>query len=109
MAGIGFGLPDLLHPDEPAYVLQALAIAARLPNGLTFANPPLFKYLLLGEYAENKCQQSDEKERERRRRQLPGRADVVTADHTHWEGMRASPLLLTTPKRWRMITREDAG
>jgi hypothetical protein len=32
-------------------VLQALAVAARLPNGLTFANPPLFKYLLLAEYA----------------------------------------------------------
>jgi len=32
-------------------VLQALAVAARLPNGLTFANPPLSKYLLLGEYA----------------------------------------------------------
>ena len=48
--GIGFGLPDLFHSDEPAYVLQALAIAARLPNGLTFANPPLFKYLLLGGY-----------------------------------------------------------
>jgi hypothetical protein len=32
-------------------VLQALAVAARLPNGLTFANPPLFKYLLLSEYA----------------------------------------------------------
>jgi len=31
-------------------VLQALAVAARLPNGLTFANPPLFKCLLLGEY-----------------------------------------------------------
>ena len=31
-------------------MLQALAVAARLPNGLTFANPPLFKYLLLGEY-----------------------------------------------------------
>jgi len=32
-------------------VLQALAVAARLPNGLTVADPPLFKYLLLGEYA----------------------------------------------------------
>ncbi len=32
-------------------MLQALAVAARLPNGLTFANPPLFKYLLLVEYA----------------------------------------------------------
>jgi hypothetical protein len=49
--GIGFGLPQLYHPDEPAYVLQALAVGARLPNGLTFANPPLFKYILLGEYA----------------------------------------------------------
>ena len=49
--GIGFGLPELLHPDEPAYVLQALAVGRGLPNGLTFANPPLFKYVLLAEYA----------------------------------------------------------
>jgi hypothetical protein len=49
--GIGFGLPDLYHPDEPAYVLQALAVGRGLPNGLTFANPPLYKYMLLGEYA----------------------------------------------------------
>jgi hypothetical protein len=49
--GIGFGLPDLDHPDEPAYVLQALAVGRGLPDGLTFANPPLFKYLLLVEYA----------------------------------------------------------
>jgi hypothetical protein len=49
--GIGFGLPELLHPDEPAYVLQALAVARGLPDGLTFANPPLFKYALLAEYA----------------------------------------------------------
>jgi hypothetical protein len=49
--GIGFGLPELFHPDEPAYVLQALAVGSRLPDGLTFANPPLFKYLLLAEYA----------------------------------------------------------
>jgi hypothetical protein len=48
--GIGFGLPYLYHPDEPAYVLQALAIARGLPGGLTFANPPLYKYLLLAEY-----------------------------------------------------------
>ena len=41
----------MFHPDEPAYVLQALAVASGLPDGLTFANPPLFKYLLLGEYA----------------------------------------------------------
>jgi hypothetical protein len=44
-------LPELFHPDEPAYVLQALAVGRGLPNGLTFANPPLFKYLLLAEYA----------------------------------------------------------
>ena len=43
--GIGFGLPLLYHPDEPAYVLQALAVGRGLPDGLTFANPPLFKYL----------------------------------------------------------------
>ena len=49
--GIGFGLPELFHPDEPAYVLQALAVGLGIPDGLTFANPPLFKYLLLGEYA----------------------------------------------------------
>jgi 4-amino-4-deoxy-L-arabinose transferase-like glycosyltransferase len=49
--GIGFGLPQLYHPDEPAYVLQALAVGRGLPDGLTFANPPLFKYLLLAEYA----------------------------------------------------------
>lgn len=48
--GIGFGLPELFHPDEPAYVLQALAIGRGLPNGLTFADPPLFKYVLLGEF-----------------------------------------------------------
>ncbi|HEX8967738.1 MAG TPA: glycosyltransferase family 39 protein [Chloroflexota bacterium] len=47
--GIGFGLPELYHPDEPAYVLQALAVARGLPDGLTFADPPLFKYVLLGE------------------------------------------------------------
>jgi hypothetical protein len=44
-------LPELFHPDEPAYVLQALAVGHGLPGGLTFANPPLFKYLLLAEYA----------------------------------------------------------
>lgn len=49
--GIGSGLPELFHPDEPAYVLQALAVGRGLPDGLTFANPPLFKYLLLVEYA----------------------------------------------------------
>lgn len=49
--GIGFGLPRTYHPDEPAHVLQALAVARGLPGGLTFANPPLYKYLLLGEYA----------------------------------------------------------
>jgi Dolichyl-phosphate-mannose-protein mannosyltransferase len=49
--GIGFGLPELYHPDEPAYVLQALAVGRGLPDGLTFANPPLFKYVLLAEYA----------------------------------------------------------
>jgi hypothetical protein len=48
--GIGFGLPATYHPDEPAYVLQALAVARGLPGGLTFADPPLFKYVLLGEY-----------------------------------------------------------
>jgi len=32
-------------------VLQALAVGRGLPEGLTFANPPLFKYLLLAEYA----------------------------------------------------------
>jgi dolichyl-phosphate-mannose-protein mannosyltransferase len=32
-------------------VLQALAVGGRLPNGLTFANPPLFKYVLLTAYA----------------------------------------------------------
>jgi hypothetical protein len=49
--GIGFGLPELFHPDEPAYVLQALAVGRGLPDGLTFANPPLHKYILVGEYA----------------------------------------------------------
>jgi hypothetical protein len=49
--GIGFGLPQTYHPDEPAYVLQALAVGRGLPGGLTFANPPLDKYLLLAEYA----------------------------------------------------------
>lgn len=32
-------------------MLQALAVASRLPDGLTFANPPLFKYFLVAEYA----------------------------------------------------------
>src|SRR5688572_23346888 len=49
--GITFGLPDLYHPDEPQHVLQALAVARGLPGGLTFGNPPLYKYLLLAEYA----------------------------------------------------------
>jgi hypothetical protein len=49
--GISFGLPELFHPDEPAYVLQALAVGRGVPDGLTFANPPLFKYLLVVEYA----------------------------------------------------------
>ena len=51
MWGVGFGLPELYHPDEPAYVLQALAVGRGLPDGLSFANPPLFKYVLLAEYA----------------------------------------------------------
>lgn len=32
-------------------MLQALAVGRGLPNGLTFANPPLYKYVLLAEYA----------------------------------------------------------
>jgi hypothetical protein len=48
--GTTFGLPFTYHPDEPAHVLQALAVARGLPQGLTFNNPPLYKYLLLGEY-----------------------------------------------------------
>jgi 4-amino-4-deoxy-L-arabinose transferase-like glycosyltransferase len=48
--GINFGLPYLYHPDEPAHVLQALAVIRGLPNGLTFANPPLYKYLLAAVY-----------------------------------------------------------
>src|SRR5919199_2744180 len=48
--GIAYGLPYPYHFDEPQYVLQALAIARGLPNGLTFANPPLYKYVLLAEY-----------------------------------------------------------
>ena len=32
--GIGFGLPRTYHPDEPAHVLQALAVARGLPGGL---------------------------------------------------------------------------
>jgi 4-amino-4-deoxy-L-arabinose transferase-like glycosyltransferase len=48
--GLGFGLPDTLHPDEPQYVLQALALARGQPSGVTFANPPLMKYVLTAEY-----------------------------------------------------------
>lgn len=48
--GIAFGLPFPYHPDEPQFVEQALAIASGVSRGGTFANPPLFKYLLLMEY-----------------------------------------------------------
>jgi hypothetical protein len=48
--GIAFGLPFPYHPDEPQFVEQALAIASGVSRGGTFANPPLFKYLLLVEY-----------------------------------------------------------
>ena len=48
--GITFGLPFLFPPDEPAHVLEPLAVARGLPNALTFANPPLFKFVLLGVY-----------------------------------------------------------
>jgi hypothetical protein len=78
--GTGFGLPELFHPDEPAYVLQALAVGRGLPDGLTFANPPLFKYLLLGEYAATYAAQ-----------RLAG---VVHTPQDFVEAFRADPSLL---------------
>ncbi|GAC1322768.1 MAG: hypothetical protein NVSMB2_20200 [Chloroflexota bacterium] len=51
MWGIEFGLPLHLHPDEPAHVLEPLALARGIPDALSFANPPLFKELLLAVYA----------------------------------------------------------
>ena len=45
--GIGFGLPWHFHPDEPAHVLEPLAVAQGASQALSFANPPLYKDLLL--------------------------------------------------------------
>ena len=50
LAGIGFGLPDLFHQDEPVVVNHALAYANGDFNPHFFKIPPLLSYLLFGVY-----------------------------------------------------------
>lgn len=49
--GIGFGLPYVYHPDEPVHVGQAVGLLRGQTDALSFANPPLYKYLLAGVFA----------------------------------------------------------
>ncbi len=50
IAGAGFGLPDLLHADEPIVVNHALAYGAGDWNPHFFKIPPLVSYLLFPVY-----------------------------------------------------------
>ncbi len=49
--GIGFGLPYEYHPDEDQYVRQGAEMGAQGFEPKMWNNPPLFKYILFGEYA----------------------------------------------------------
>lgn len=48
--GVGFGLPDLFHADEPIVVNHALAFGTGDLNPHFFKIPPLTSYLLFGCY-----------------------------------------------------------
>jgi hypothetical protein len=50
VTGIGFGLPDLYHADEPVIVNHALAYASGDFNPHFFRIPPLVSYLMFGVY-----------------------------------------------------------
>ncbi len=51
IAGIGFGLPQLYHQDEPVIVNHAMAIGARGWNPHFFVLPPFSIYALFALYA----------------------------------------------------------
>src|SRR6266852_4792260 len=46
--GISFGLPYTFHPDELRDVGEALKLAGGQTDALSFGNPALYKYLLVG-------------------------------------------------------------
>src|ERR1051326_7719459 len=48
LAGIGFGLPYVFHPDEATSIRESLGLLRGVTDALSFANPPLYKYLLSG-------------------------------------------------------------
>jgi hypothetical protein len=50
LAGVAFGLPELFHPDEPTSIGEALGLIRGAPDALSFANPPLYKYVLVGAF-----------------------------------------------------------
>jgi hypothetical protein len=48
LCGISFGLPFVFSFDEPTSVGEALGLIRGTTDALSFANPPLYKYLLVG-------------------------------------------------------------
>jgi hypothetical protein len=48
LSGIAFGLPYVFHADEPTHVGEALGLIHGATDALSFANPPLYKYFLVG-------------------------------------------------------------
>ena len=46
--GISFGLPYVYSFDEPTSIGEALGLVRGATDALSFANPPLYKYLLVG-------------------------------------------------------------
>src|ERR1051326_3340911 len=48
LAGIGFGLPYVFHPDEATSIRESLGLLSGVTDALSFASPPLYKHLLSG-------------------------------------------------------------
>src|SRR6266850_6893191 len=46
--GISYGLPYVFHPDELRDVGEALRLAGGQTDALSYGNPALYKYLLIG-------------------------------------------------------------
>ncbi|MBV9175371.1 MAG: glycosyltransferase family 39 protein, partial [Chloroflexi bacterium] len=51
LVGITYGLPTVFHPDEPTSINEATALLHGGQDALTFANPPLYKYMLVAVFA----------------------------------------------------------
>jgi dolichyl-phosphate-mannose-protein mannosyltransferase len=49
--GVAFGLPYVFHPDEPRHVVEAVRLMMGATDALSFENPGLYRYLLVGVYA----------------------------------------------------------